>query len=85
MSHRTNLEDVERHECQGVVALIPQNDTQEKQFQEYIDYFTDKNRAGLCFLRNGVMFLLPPGETSKKYFKNESGKSYYMIGVFGDA
>lgn len=67
------------------MAFIPQNDTQEKQFQEYIDYFTEKNRAGLCFLRNGVMFLLPPGETSGKYFKNESGRSYFMVGVFGDA
>jgi len=31
------------------------------------------------------MFLLPPGETSAKYFKNESGKNYFMVGVFGDA
>jgi hypothetical protein len=31
------------------------------------------------------MFLLPPGETSGKYFKNESGRSYFMVGVFGDA
>ena len=31
------------------------------------------------------MFLLPPGQTSAKFFKNELGKSYYMVGVFGDA
>jgi len=31
------------------------------------------------------MFLLPPGETSAKYFVNESNQKYYMVGVFGDA
>jgi len=50
-----------------------------------MDYFTEKERAGLCFLRNGVMFLLPPGETSSRYFKNETGREFYMVGVFGDA
>ena len=85
VSHRTNLGDVDNHEVQGVVAFIPQNDTQEKQFQEYVDYFTEKNRAGLCFLRNGVMFLLPPGETSQKFFTNKSDRKHFMVGVFGDA
>jgi len=55
-----------------------------------MDYFADKQRAGLCFLRNGVMFLLPPGDTASRYFKsegkNDKGKDYiYMVGVFGDA
>lgn len=55
-----------------------------------MDYFSEKKRAGLCFLRNGVMFLLPPGDKSKKYFvsvgKNDRGKDYiYMVGVFCDA
>lgn len=84
VSHRTNCEDVERHPVQGVVAFIPQNNTQERQFQEYIDYFTSKQRVGLCFLRNGVMFLLPPGETSQKYFSCEQ-RPCHMVGVFGDA
>lgn len=83
VSHRTNCEDVTRHPAQGVVAFIPQNNTQEKQFQEYIDYFTAKQRVGLCFLRNGVMFLLPPGETSRQYF--ETDRQIHMVGVFGDA
>lgn len=42
VSHRTNFDDVERYPPQGVVAFIPQNNTQEKQFKEYIDYFTEK-------------------------------------------
>jgi hypothetical protein len=31
------------------------------------------------------MFLLPPGDTSSRYFKNETGRSYFMVGIFGDA
>ncbi len=65
------------------MAFIPANETQEKQFKEYIDYFAQKQRVGLCFLRNGVMFLLPPGEMSKKFFECE--RPCHMVGVFGDA
>lgn len=65
------------------MALIPANETQEKLFKEYIEYFTQKERIGLCFLRNGVMFLLPPGEISKKFFNCD--RPYHMVGVFGDA
>ncbi len=39
VSHRTNFEDVDRYPVQGVVALIPANETQERQFNEYIEYF----------------------------------------------
>lgn len=35
-------------------------------------------------MRNGVMFLLPPGEPSRKYFEPKDGRSHYMVGVFGD-
>jgi len=86
VSHRTNFEDVDKYPVQGVVAFIPQNNTQERQFKEYIDYFSEKQRAGMCFLRNGVMFLLPPGDSSSKYFKpSESSKhTCYMVGVFED-
>lgn len=32
VSHRTVFEDVDKHQVLGVVALIPQNSTQERQF-----------------------------------------------------
>lgn len=67
---------------QGVVAFVPQNNTQEEQFKEYIDYFEKKERAGLAFLRNGMMFLLPPCEISAMYFKHDRP---HMVGIFGDA
>ena len=65
-----------------VVAFVPQNNTQEEQFREYINYFERKHRVGLAFLDKGIMFLLPPSEISRKYFSSERP---HMVGVFGDA
>ena len=64
-----------------VVAFVPQGDTYESQFQEYIDYFEKKERVGLAFLEQGMMFLLPPSNLSRKYFTSDRP---HMIGVFGD-
>jgi len=39
LTMRGNYEDIEKHECQGVVAFIPDNPTQTDLFEEYIMYF----------------------------------------------
>lgn len=64
-----------------VVAFVPQGDTYESQFQEYIDYFNKKSRVGLAFLDKGIMFLLPPSELSRQYFTADRP---HMLGIFGD-
>jgi len=66
-----------------VVAFVPQNETQKGVFEEYITYFQQKERAGLAFLRNGVMFLLPPCQVSRKFFECEG--TPHLVGVFGDS
>jgi len=65
-----------------VVAFVPQNETQRGIFNDYISYFQQKERAGLAFLRNGVMFLLPPCQVSQRYFQSDKP---HMIGIFGDS
>lgn len=64
-----------------MVAFVPQNDTYEQGFQEYIDYFGKKQRVGLAFLDKGIMFLLPPSELSRRYFSSDRP---HMVGIFGD-
>lgn len=64
-----------------VVAFVPQGDTYEQQFQEYIDYFNSKQRVGVAFLDKGIMFLLPPSELSRRYFTSDRP---HMVGIFGD-
>jgi hypothetical protein len=64
-----------------IVAFVPQNETQIGNFKDYINYFQQKERAGLAFLRNGVMFLLPPSSVSEQFFKSDKP---HMVGIFGD-
>jgi len=64
-----------------VVVFVPQGDTYEEGFREYIDYFDKKQRVGLAFLDKGIMFLLPPCELTRKYFTSERP---HMVGIFGD-
>ena len=49
---------------------------------EYIDYFSRKERVGLAFLPEGVMFLLPSGKYSERFFKSDRP---HMVGIFGDS
>ena len=67
--------------CCRVVAFVPQTDTYESQFQEYIDYFEKKQRVGLALIDKGIMFLIPPCELSRKYFTSDRP---HMLGIFGD-
>ena len=53
--------------------FVPGNETCEKGFQEYIGYFSGKERMGMVYLKNGLMFVVPPSDASKKYFKEEDG------------
>ena len=64
-----------------MVVFVPQGDTYEEGFREYIDYFDKKQRVGLAFLDKGIMFLLPPCELTRKYFTSERP---HMAGIFGD-
>ena len=64
-----------------VVAFVPQGDTYVEQFQEYIDYFENKQRVGLAYLDKGIMFLLPPCALSRQYFVSDRP---HMVGIFGD-
>ena len=60
---------------------MPQGDTYVEQFQEYIDYFENKQRVGLAYLDKGIMFLLPPCALSRQYFMSDRP---HMVGIFGD-
>jgi len=42
----------------------------------------------MVYLKNGLMFVVPPCDAAKKYFKDEDGASLieksYLVGVFVD-
>ncbi|CAD8187128.1 unnamed protein product [Paramecium pentaurelia] len=42
--------------------LCPSDFTQNSAFQEYIDYFSEKNKIGVAYIGNSLLYLLPPNE-----------------------
>ena len=56
-----------------MVVFVAENETQQKSFNEYVDYFNEKERMGMVYLKNGLMFVVPPSLASQKYFKEEDG------------
>ena len=44
----------------SVVVFVAENETQQKSFNEYVDYFNEKERMGMVYLKNGLMFVVPP-------------------------
>ena len=65
----------------GVAIFTPSNETQNNIFVDYINYFNEKQRAGVVTIRNYLLYLLPPGEESKKIFEI---KDLQILGVFAD-
>ncbi|CAD8101300.1 unnamed protein product [Paramecium sonneborni] len=43
-------------------VLCPSNINQNIAFQEYIDYFSEKNKIGVAYIGNNMLYLLPPNE-----------------------
>ena len=50
VSYRTNFEDLDRFPIQGVVVFVAENETQYKNFNDYISYFNEKERVRLSLI-----------------------------------
>lgn len=52
----------------AVAIFSPSNETQLGVFAEYLNYFKEKNRAGVVSLKSIYLYLLPPTpETTEAY------------------
>lgn len=80
ISHRINYEELLKRENDiiGVIVFTAQNETQAEQFDEYISYLNDKQRAGIICTSKGYIYILPPSELSKRYYE---GKMMHMVGL----
>lgn len=79
VSHRTQFEDIFKKPIVGIIAFCPQNETQCEPFDEYLKYFTEKDRAGVVSLKNHTMYILPPCEISRKFYQNPKK---HLLGIF---
>ncbi len=80
VSHRTQFEDIVKRPIIGIIAFSPQNATQCEIFQDYINYFNEKNRVGLINLKNQmILYLVPPSDFSRKFYQNPKK---HLLGIF---
>ena len=81
ISHRTVYDEVLKKKPKAVAVFTPSNETQNNIFVDYINYFNEKQRAGVVTIRNYLLYLLPPGDESKKIHEI---KDLQILGVFAD-
>jgi RNA recognition motif-containing protein len=82
ITHRVQIEDVWKHKAIGMITLEASNETQEKEFNEYIAYFVHKQRAGFISLKSHIMLLLPPTEVALRLYPKIVPSQ--LLGVFLD-
>lgn len=82
ISHRVQISEILKFERLGIFTLDASNETQQDAFQEYVKYFTKKQRAGYVSIKNTLLYICPPVEQIKKiYAKLEDSQ---LLGVFVD-
>ena len=79
VSHRTQLDEVFKKPYIGIIAFCPQNETQCEQFDDHLKYFNEKQRAGVVNLKNMTLYIIPPCEISRKFYKNPKK---HLLGIF---
>lgn len=65
----------------AVVVFSPSNETQKAMFDDYIQYFRSKDRAGVVPLKKMHLYLLPPCEQAFQIHKFGEDQ---ILGVFVD-
>lgn len=84
VSHRTQYDEIMKRQMLGIVAISPQNVTQCEIFQDYINYFSEKQRVGVInFIKSPyILYLVPPCDFSRKFYQNPKK---HLLGILVDA
>ena len=82
ISHRVQISEIFKFERLALVTLEASNETQQEAFQEYVKYFSQKQRAGYVGIKDALLYICPPLEQIKNlYSKLEDSQ---LLGVFVD-
>ena len=81
--NRIQYEEVLKKHLLGIVAISPQNITQKETFENYMDYFTTRQRCGVINISEKyILYIASPGEFSKKFYINPKK---HLLGLLVDA
>ena len=82
ISHRVQLSEVFKFEHLAIVTLEASNETQQEAFQEYVRYFSQKQRAGYIGIKNALLYICPPLAQIKNLYSKLDDT--HLLGVFVD-
>ena len=81
--NRIHYEEVLKKHLLGIVVISPNNVTQKDIFDQYINYFDEKQRCGVINLSEKyILYLASPGEFSKKFYINPKK---HLLGLIIDS
>jgi len=81
VNYRSEYHEVLTKEHKAVVVFSPSNETQKAIFEDYIQYFRSKDRAGVVPLKKMHLYLLPACEQAFRIHKFNENQ---ILGVFVD-
>ena len=82
ISHRVQLSEITKYFVIALVTIEASNETQQELFNEYLKYFSSKQRAGFIAMKSSVLYICPPIEEAKKMYPEI--KDSQLLGVFLD-
>ena len=82
ISHRVQISEIFKFERIALVTIDASNETQQESFQEYVKYFSLKQRAGYVGIKDALLYICPPLEQIKNLFPKLEDTQ--LLGVFVD-
>ena len=82
ISHRVQLSEITKYFIIALVTIEASNETQQDLFDEYLKYFSSKQRAGYISMKTSVLYICPPIEEAKAIYPEITPNQ--LLGVFLD-
>lgn len=82
ISHRVQISEIFKFERLALVTIDASNETQQEAFQEYVKYFSVKQRAGYVGIKDALLYICPPLDQIKNLYSKLEGSQ--LLGVFVD-
>ena len=70
ITHRVHFPEIAKYSVLATVTMEASNETQQPQFNNYINYFTQKKRVGYIPLKNYAVYVVPPLPEALVFYKD---------------
>lgn len=81
IQNKATYEDIMKRNIISIMALSPSDVAQVEGFEEYIKYFSEKERAGVIYIDKYVLYIVSPGPFSRKFYLNPK---HHLLAILED-